>query len=34
MLFQVLTLSLAEQTNRLMRRVEDQVIPDAVRARI
>jgi hypothetical protein len=34
MLFQVLTLSLAEQTNRLMRRVEDQVVPDTVRARI
>lgn len=30
----VLTLSLAEQTNKLMRRVEDAVLPDTLREKL
>ena len=33
-IMQILTLSLAEQTNRLMRKVEDRIIPDSIRGRI
>jgi solute carrier family 25 protein 34/35 len=29
-----LTLSLAEQTNKLMRRVEDRILPDSFRGKI
>lgn len=30
-LWQILTLSLAEQTNKLVRRVEDRMLPDSMR---
>jgi solute carrier family 25 protein 34/35 len=31
---QILTLSLAEQTNKLMRRFEDRVLPDRIKEKI
>lgn len=32
--FQIITLSLAEQTNKLMRRVEDRFLSDSLREKI